>query len=138
MKREQQIYRPGSGPLRKSNSGVAEDPEPNQQRYRHDKGLDQRLDELSLNKDLPRRQKKPEQQLYVPKPIQAREIQEYDHNFYSQANGNDNDRYNNKSKRFHNQRRRNDNEQHDEWRNNKPHTSTGRHIRQGSEPRGII
>lgn len=144
MKREkpqQQIYVPGSGPLRKSNLGPGEEPDLNHDNhsYKSDRNLDQRFDDMSLNRNAPRRQKKPEQQLYVPKPlVHARETQssrEYDQNSYPQVNGNDNERFSIKGKRFSTQRRRNDNEHHDEWRN-KPQNNHPRHVRQGSEPRG--
>ncbi|XP_049823827.1 uncharacterized protein LOC109600502 isoform X3 [Aethina tumida] len=167
-KPQQALYRPGSGPLRKSNIGT-EDQElesniiinsrhyssksyaSNDELRERSEGsslrdkvneMDQcssRFGDMSLNKDTPKKSKKPEQPLYVPKPVaQAREsremaAQESDRNTQNQSEAYD--RFgNHRSKRYSNRRKENFDNQ-DEWRD-KP-GNINRQVRQGSEPRGI-
>ncbi|KAJ8970512.1 hypothetical protein NQ314_001188 [Rhamnusium bicolor] len=165
----QQIYRPGSGPLRKSNIGIEEsesdtniviNSRQNQSKHllpnddlRHksegssprDKITDidsttSRLGDISLSKDTTRRQKKPEQMLYVPRPVaQARELnssQDFNRNSFTQSNGNErkfdpNDKFgNNRTKRYVDRKRGDVDDFHEEW-------PSGYRPRQGSEPRGV-
>ncbi|KAJ8976809.1 hypothetical protein NQ317_012368 [Molorchus minor] len=173
-KPQQQIYRPGSGPLRKSNVGIEESesdtniiinsrqtqskPQVSIDDLRHksegcsprDKVTDidsttSRLGDVSLNKDITKRQKKPEQMIYVPRPLaQAREYnssQDINRNSFSQTNGGEmvddyGDRFNNstndnRSKRFLDKKR--EHEYTDEWREK---SQSVYRPRQGSEPRG--
>ncbi|RZB54405.1 telomerase-binding protein EST1A [Asbolus verrucosus] len=140
-KPQQEIYRPGSGPLRKSNTGI-EESEPDttlivnttkakpytsqdDTRYKTDNSL------TVTEPNTQRKTRKPEQMIYVPRPLaNAREMsQDNDRH----TNGNYDDRYNSRSKRYSNRRRggnENNSDYHEEWREN-------RQFRQGSEPRGI-
>ncbi|CAH0556011.1 unnamed protein product [Brassicogethes aeneus] len=153
-KPQQALYRPGSGPLRKSNIGLEDlnestennsrqnTPKPypmsnEDAKYRSESSSPR--ENNSFSSRLGGRHKKPEQQLYVPKPVaQARETassQDYDRGGYNQNNGNESnyerDRFgNNRSKRYSN-RRKDNMEYQDEWRDK------NRQIRQGSEPRGM-
>ncbi|KAJ8955260.1 hypothetical protein NQ318_000287 [Aromia moschata] len=169
-KPQQQIYRPGSGPLRKSNIGIEEsesdtniviNSRQNQSKHllpnddlKHksegcsprDKITDldsttSRLGDISINKDTTKRQKKPEQMLYVPRPLaQAREIsssQDFNRNSFSQTNGDRVDHpdrlSNNKNKRYLERKREDEHMSQDEWREKSPSVYRPR---QGSEPRG--
>lgn len=135
----QEIYRPGSGPLRKSNTEIEESepdiilkhnrPKPNQ----NDPGYSPTLVETH---NQPRKPRKPEQELYVPRPVaNAREMSQQDND--RQNNGNyDNDRFKTNSKRYSNRKRggSNENSEYNEWRD-KP--TNNRQFRQGSEPRNV-
>ena len=131
-KPQQEIYRPGSGPLRKSNTATEEsEPDTNliltkSKTYAHD---ETRYKSEPLTEPNPQRKtRKPEQMIYVPRPVaNAREMSQ-DNDRHSATNGNYDDRYTSRSKRYSN-RRRNDSgnsDFHDEWRQ-----------RQGSEPKGM-
>lgn len=163
----QQIYRPGSGPLRKSNTGIEEsesdtniviNSRQNQSKHllvnddmRHksegssprDKVADidttSRVGDISINPDASKRQKKPEQMHYVPRPlVQARESsapQDFTRN-NPPTNGNErnyeSDRFTNRGKRYF-ERKRADDDFQNEWRETSPSVYRPR---QGSEPRG--
>lgn len=180
MKREkpqQQIYRPGSGPLRKSITGgggsgggtessasesdtnlilnsrsvvatiqnqttTCDDNKfirnNNNKSSSEGPSMDQhRFDSREGPPGGFRKQKKPEQALYKPPSAQNRDVSgagqaqlaphdNYDHNFYSQSNGNDN-KFNKGNRRV---RKRGE---EDNWRGKSP----SRQMRQGSEPRGL-
>lgn len=168
-KPQQQIYRPGSGPLRKSNSGIEEsesdtniviNSRQNQSKHllvnddiKHksegssprDKVADidtsSRVGDISTNTDSTKRQKKPEQMHYVPRPLaQAREMslsQDITRN-NPPTNGNEknyeSDRFsNNRNKRYF-ERKREGSDFQNEWRETSPSVYRPR---QGSEPMGM-
>ncbi|XP_018574342.1 telomerase-binding protein EST1A isoform X2 [Anoplophora glabripennis] len=169
-KPQQQIYRPGSGPLRKSNTGIEEsesdtniviNSRQNQSKHllvnddmRHksegssprDKVADidttARVGDISVSPDASKRQKKPEQMHYVPRPlVHARELSASQDFTRSNppTNGNEksyeSDRYgNSKSKRYFERKRADDNDFQNEWRETSPSVYRPR---QGSEPRAI-
>lgn len=159
-KPQQQIYRPGSGPLRKSNNFL-EDSESDtnlvissKQRYDRDaprfrsegnsprdrgdlSNMTSRMDDLSLNrdpdKDGTRRNRKPEQELYVPRPaLQARATQDSGRNTYSQANGHEQRERGSGRGRYFSDRKPDSGQR--EWSDNGPGYNR---FRQGSEPRGM-
>lgn len=114
-KPQQAIYRPGSGPLRKSNRVTEEsDPYPHDDKYKPETITEPQ-----------RKPRKPEQQIYVPRAVaNAREMsQDNDRH----TNGNNYEGFAPRSKRYLNRRRPNNENDHDEWRQ----------FRQGSEPRGM-
>lgn len=164
-KPQQLIYRPGSGPLKKSNHGVNESESDTNVilRQNQSKNIDSRLKsegssprtdaiDATTQKFLDvsmkdydnnkKKSKKPEQPLYVPRAVtlaQAKEMNDNsDKNVNSQLNGNSNyyaDR-GNRSKRYSNRRRTAEvPDNHDEWRAPSP-GGFNRNMRQGSEPRG--
>ncbi|XP_044271255.1 telomerase-binding protein EST1A isoform X2 [Tribolium madens] len=122
-KPQQEIYRPGSGPLRKSNTGNEEsDPDLNlkPKPYAHD---DKYKPETITEPQ--RKPRKPEQMLYVPRAVaNAREMSQ--DNDRHTLNGNYDDKFAPRSKRYSN-RRHGGGESDHEWRQ----------MRQGSEPRGV-
>ncbi|CAH1977497.1 unnamed protein product [Acanthoscelides obtectus] len=156
----QQIYKPGSGPLRKSNNGVEEQPSFEVSRFNapnnslssgnsrntsesnspRDTTAALRGDSNS-DKDPSKRQKKPEQIFYIPRPVaQAKEsnsVQDSNRNMYSYSNEKPS---NGAGSRFKprggysdaNQDQREFQERG--WRDKSP---TMRRGRQGSEPRGF-
>ncbi|KAJ8915058.1 hypothetical protein NQ315_014313 [Exocentrus adspersus] len=168
----QQIYRPGSGPLRKSNPGIEESESdtnivinlrhdqskhllslPNDDtRYKsegnspRDKIADldstsSRVGDITVNQDLNRRQKKPEQMRYVPRPlVQARELsssQDFSRT-NPPTNGNERsyetDKFGNNRNKKYFDRRQGEDEFQDGWRELPPSMYRPR---QGSEPRAI-
>lgn len=176
----QQIYRPGSGPLRKSNTFDATESDNIREtnliknsvhnsakhdytkpvdslRHTNDGGLPTtsakpidsevdkatvRVGDISLNRDLIKRQKKPEKVLYVPKPLaQAREISashDPNRNSFTYINGNKKlyepkDDYGSRQKPNIERRRNDYDEMSSKWKDQP--MSHGRR-RQGSEPRG--
>lgn len=163
-KPQQQIYRPGSGPLRKSTQGIEESESDtklvvNVKQNRPKTSVMERIDKLKsadssprdtnsvegvpLEKfgdmsisDSKRKSKKPEQTFYVPRPVaQARDMEDTHKN--GMEGGSNFDRtQQNKSKRYSNRRRTSEtSEGQHEWR--VPGQNVPRNLRQGSEPRGI-
>uniref|UniRef100_A0A1Y1L3P3 PIN domain-containing protein n=2 Tax=Photinus pyralis TaxID=7054 RepID=A0A1Y1L3P3_PHOPY len=158
----QQIYKPGSGPLRKTGQHL-EDTESDTSfahsrphyskdshyRYKHKndrnnieiEALDYKIGDLDIKDDSRRRTKKPDQTFYVPKPVaQAREtpsINRSNDNLShidnkSVANNNGSES-DPRSKRYSNRRRPSDViDLQENWRSNSP---SRRDVRQGSEPR---
>nr|CAI5842084.1 unnamed protein product [Callosobruchus analis] len=158
----QQLYKPGSGPLRKSNNGVDEQPSFEVSRSNHLANNDSSPGNLrrssernstrdtvsahrgdsNSDRDTSRRQKKPEQIFYVPRPVaQAKEtniVQDLNKNMYPYSNEKTNDsgtssRY--KSRGGYSDMKLDQREfQGRGWRDKSP---TMQRVRQGSEPRGL-
>ncbi|VEN46594.1 unnamed protein product, partial [Callosobruchus maculatus] len=153
----QQIYKPGSGPLRKSNNGVDEQPsfevsgsnnlannDLSPENLRRSSERNSTRDTLSAqrgdpnsDRDTSRRQKKPEQIFYVPRPVaQAKEstiVQDQNKNMYPYSNEKASDSGN--ASRYKSRGGYSDTKQdHRGWRDKSPTMQRGR---QGSEPRGM-
>lgn len=174
-KPQQQIYRPGSGPLRKTTAGAEETESdtnlvlnsrqndykgssPNNLRVRSEgstprnclqdiESTTEKVGDMTL-RDTSKKSKKPEQPLYVPRPLaQARGDQntptegKVDRN-YQHLNGNsqnfhDGSSNSHRSKHYSSRRRQSDSQDYqDEWRPSSPMHHSNRNVRQGSEPRG--
>ncbi|XP_030746868.1 uncharacterized protein LOC115875527 isoform X2 [Sitophilus oryzae] len=153
-KPQQQIYKPGSGKLRRSNQG-AEDIISESSSPRNISGISTSLNNLKSKSytstdftptnDQHKRNKKPDRELYVPKPIQAREQlspQSYDQNINIQ-NGSDKNLNSDlrMSKRYSSSRSGHQGnsdrkpDQQNEWRDKSP--VSNKNLRLGSEPRGF-
>lgn len=159
----QQIYRPGSGPLRKSGQADEQEPVDTNQHFisnkQPDKGRQNDTARLKRNEELhssrqscnsesdtfvdtQKRQKKPEQQLYVPKPMaQAMADREV---FSRKNHQNKSDNWNaNKNERPKTSRCFTRNEYHAHHNGNAERGSgknrdyDNRDVRQGSEPRNV-
>lgn len=154
-KPQQQIYRPGSGPLRKSTPNIEEtESDTNllignkqdnyrsaQNRYKsegssprdrlHDiDSTTERIGDMTI-KDNTRKTRKPEKEIYVPRPLAQALVETHEKSF-QHVNGNNPE--GGKSKRYSNRRRPNDGRE-DEWRPSSPFHPSNRGARQGSEPR---
>lgn len=148
-KPQQQIYRPGSGPLRKSgqqdeteqdtNTNTKPDrKQGNNQRLKRNEELHSSRQSCNSENDsgeTQKRQKKPEQQLYVPKPI-AQAMAERDN--YNRKNKNENWNRNDRPKSSRcftrNEYHSHNGSLQDRLNVNKNYD---RDMRQGSEPRNI-
>ncbi|KAF5269666.1 hypothetical protein FQA39_LY08589 [Lamprigera yunnana] len=156
-KPNQQIYRPGDGPLKKSthleetesDSGLIYRPhikDSGHYSYKHrDRDVDieavgYKIGDLVIKDDNRRKPKKPDQSFYVPKPLaNAREpptVNKSNDNLSLDnkiVNNADSEYLNTvRSKRYSNRRRPNETSDEQNWRSNSPHSQ-----RQGSEPRAI-
>ncbi|KAK4875117.1 hypothetical protein RN001_011539 [Aquatica leii] len=160
-KPNQQIYRPGSGPLRKS-THVEETESDTSLVHRQQHGKDSqahynykqrdvdidavgyKIGDLTIKDDYRRRPKKPDQTFYVPKPlVQAREstsINQSNDNLSHVDNKTvdivENEHSTIRPKRYSNRRRPSESNDERNWRSNSPNNQY-RDVRQGSEPRAI-
>ncbi|KAF5286717.1 hypothetical protein FQR65_LT12470 [Abscondita terminalis] len=158
-KPNQQIYRPGSGPLRKSGQvdetesdtnlvhrqQHVKDSQPHYNYKQRDVDIDAvsyKIGDLGIKDDPRRKPKKPDQSFYVPKALaQAREtpsINQSNDNLSHVDNKNvdivENEHGMVRSKRYSNRRRPSESNDERNWRSNSPGNQQ-RDIRQGSEPR---
>lgn len=177
-KPQQQIYRPGSGPLKKSTPGPeetesdtnllantrqnnnsktsaqtnnggkfkSEGSSPKDQRTAADvESMAEKMGDMSV-RDGGKRNRKPEQPLYVPRAVQQARTDDRSDQNYQHVNGNYENNPNSRSSKRYSHRRR-DSDSYDERRahspmhhqhhhhHHHPHQSNARNARQGSESR---
>lgn len=138
QKPQQPIYRPGSGPLRKSGQLEDLEPEPSPQ-FKPKQNIQDRLkrnedhnpsgSNPNADNDY-KRQRKPEQQIYVPKPMQHER-----ENYQKPRNKHDN--WNNRNDRPKSSRAYSRNEYHNGNPPERLNKNYDYNMRQGSEPRNI-
>lgn len=160
---QQQIYRPGSGPLRKSTPGPDETESDsnsfsnsrqsssktssqNSTKFKGDRSMtkDKTPDVDNMTEKMGdmgireggRKTRKPEQSFYVPRPVQQARTDDSrgDHN-YQHVNGNY-EHNQNRSKRYSHKRR--DSDSYDERRPPSPIHQVNRNTRQGSESKAHV
>lgn len=148
QKPQQQIYRPGSGPLRKSGQSEEQDQDTNslnqskqniQDKLKRNEDIHSSRQSFNFENDNmsdQKRQRKPEQQIYVPKPMMAQAMA--DRESFRRTQQNKQDNWNNRNDRPKSSRCFTRNEYHNgnvHDRLNVGKNYDNRELRQGSEPR---